>query len=74
MIMAVWMLPAISGWRAMLSTEPLARLPMPMAAPMITSPAPIAFKSENGAATGLGRLLCESPSRRPGETGRRPKL
>ena len=60
MIMAVWMLPAISGWRAMLSTADLARPPMPRAAPMITRPAPIALRSENGAfatarsAVGLG--------------------
>ena len=50
MIMAVWMLPAISGWRAMLSTAPLASCRCPSAAPMITRPAPIALRSENGAA------------------------
>ena len=42
MIMAVWMLPAVSGWRAMLSTAALARPPMPSAAPMMTRPTPIA--------------------------------
>ena len=55
MIMAVWMLPAISGCRAMLSTAALARLPMPSAAPMITSPAPTARRSENGAPAPLRR-------------------
>ena len=50
MIMAVWILPSISGWRAMLSTAPLASLPIPSAAPRITMPAPMAFRSENGAA------------------------
>ena len=54
------MLPAISGCRAMLSTAALARPPMPRAAPMITTPAPIALRSENGAgppwAAGRGPL------------------
>ncbi len=53
MIMAVWIFPAISGWRAMLSTAALARPPMPNAAPTMTKPAPIVFKSKNGAAAGL---------------------
>ena len=40
MIIATWMLPAASGWRAMLSSAEPASLPMPNAAPMTTSPAP----------------------------------
>ena len=57
MIIAVWMLPAISGWRAMLSTADLARPPMPKAAPMMTRPAPIAFRSEKGCANAGRRGL-----------------
>ena len=50
MIMAVWMLAAVSGWRAMLSTADLVRPPIPIAAPRITRPTPMARRSENGAA------------------------
>ena len=38
MIIAVWMFPAISGCRAMLSTAAFARPPIPKAAPMMTMP------------------------------------
>ena len=60
MIIASWMLAAISGWRAMLSTAPLARLPIPIAAPMITRPTASSRRFENGAGDagargGLGR-------------------
>ena len=55
MIIAVWMLPAVSGWRAMLSTADLASPPMPSAAPMITRPTPMARRSENGALGPSGR-------------------
>ena len=62
MIMAVWMLAAVSGWRAMLSTADLVRPPIPIAAPRITRPAPMARRSENGAlaaavAAAVGRGL-----------------
>ncbi len=50
MIMAVRIFPSISGCRAMLSNAPLASMPIPSAAPSVTMPAPIAFRSENGAA------------------------
>src|SRR5438067_13264916 len=42
MIIAVWMPPEASGWRAMLSTALEAILPMPNAEPIHTKPAPIA--------------------------------
>src|SRR5262249_42901313 len=46
MIIAVWMFPAISGCRDMLSTEDAASLPIPSAAPRMTKPAPMALRSE----------------------------
>src|SRR5271157_1304109 len=51
MIMAVWMLPAISGWRAMLSTAALPSIPIPIAAPTMMMPAPIALRSSGRGAT-----------------------
>src|SRR5512135_443342 len=56
MIMAVWMLPAVSGWRAMLSTAERARLPIPNPAPMMTRPTPMARRSENGARVTTGSV------------------
>src|SRR5258707_11432894 len=41
-IIAVWIVPATSGCRAMLSTALPASLPIPSPAPMTTKPAPIA--------------------------------
>src|SRR5262249_15054069 len=52
MIIEVLMFPAISGCRDMLSTAAAASLPIPNAAPMITMPAPIPLRSENGVSPG----------------------
>jgi hypothetical protein len=46
MIIAVWMFPATSGWRAILSTAQEPILPMPMPAPMMIKPAPKAPPSQ----------------------------
>jgi hypothetical protein len=46
MIMAVWMFPATSGCRAMLSTAQEPILPIPMPAPMMIKPAPKAPPSQ----------------------------